>query len=520
MMLRGKITIVIIAIGVLGGFYWLMKNPEVADELPGVDIANTAKAVESKPSEALKVEDETPLTVVINTWGGFAPGIWFNGGLAANKQSRFYKDYGLLVEFKLVDDFQQSREIWKSNQADLLWATLDAFASEASGLKEHHPKDFMLVDFSYGGDVMIGTQDVRTISDVVGHKIAYAPTTPSHTLLIWGLRAGDVDINKIPENDFVKVDLAPQAAEMFKKGQADVAIVWSPDDQDCLARVPGSHVLFSTKTASNIIADIFVAKEAFLSDTKNQAKLKAFCEGWFRASAAINKSETTLQEAAAVLINAFPSSTLDFCVTAIKNARLANYGDNANFFNINGSYSGMTGEALYSRMVDEYTKLGFADANTPSWRSIGDPRIIRSIHMTDPDQRGEGAIAFSPMTEEIRSAPAFANKKLMINFPTGSYALTPEARTVIDRNFVPYAQGFQRARIRVEGFTDDRGSAELNRVLSANRAQSVVDYLVNTYSYDPNRFFAKGNGPDHPLVPNTSDANRAKNRRTEFELLQ
>ncbi|GAB1396309.1 hypothetical protein MASR1M65_10860 [Saprospiraceae bacterium] len=43
------------------------------------------------------------------TWGGYVPGLYFNEGAQASTNSRFYKDYGIKVEFKLIDDFDASR---------------------------------------------------------------------------------------------------------------------------------------------------------------------------------------------------------------------------------------------------------------------------------------------------------------------------------------------------------------------------------------------------------------------------
>ncbi|MBK7609506.1 MAG: hypothetical protein IPI18_21075 [Saprospiraceae bacterium] len=70
------------------------------------------------------------------------------------------------------------------------------------------------------------------------------------------LKATDVDI--------IKQASAIDAAQVFKSGQVDAAVVWSPDDQACLKSVAGSKILQSTKSASNIIADAFIAKEAGL----------------------------------------------------------------------------------------------------------------------------------------------------------------------------------------------------------------------------------------------------------------
>ncbi|HKY38619.1 MAG TPA: OmpA family protein [Polyangiaceae bacterium] len=71
----------------------------------------------------------------------------------------------------------------------------------------------------------------------------------------------------------------------------------------------------------------------------------------------------------------------------------------------------------------------------------------------------------------------------------------------------------------VQGHTDNTGSAVYNQRLSQGRAQAVVDALVRL-GVTPDRLVAKGYGADKPLVPNSTDANRAKNRRVQVMIQQ
>jgi OOP family OmpA-OmpF porin len=71
-------------------------------------------------------------------------------------------------------------------------------------------------------------------------------------------------------------------------------------------------------------------------------------------------------------------------------------------------------------------------------------------------------------------------------------------------------------KIEVAGHTDDIGSNEYNLKLSQKRAEAVKNVLINKFGIDPNRIIAKGYGKSYPLVPNTTDTNRALNRRVEI----
>ncbi|MBP5368147.1 MAG: OmpA family protein [Bacteroidales bacterium] len=73
-------------------------------------------------------------------------------------------------------------------------------------------------------------------------------------------------------------------------------------------------------------------------------------------------------------------------------------------------------------------------------------------------------------------------------------------------------------KVELSAHTDDKGADAYNMKLSDRRANSVVNYL-KLKGIPSNRLVAKGYGKTMPLVPNTSDENRAINRRVEFKII-
>ena len=69
--------------------------------------------------------------------------------------------------------------------------------------------------------------------------------------------------------------------------------------------------------------------------------------------------------------------------------------------------------------------------------------------------------------------------------------------------------------ISVNGHTDDVGSDAYNQKLSEKRAQAVYDYLIQA-GLPADVLTVRGHGKSRPLVPGTSEAARAKNRRVEL----
>ncbi len=74
--------------------------------------------------------------------------------------------------------------------------------------------------------------------------------------------------------------------------------------------------------------------------------------------------------------------------------------------------------------------------------------------------------------------------------------------------------------VQISAHTDTRGSAAYNLKLSAERAVSVVDYLVSK-GVSRNRLIAKGYGESRPLIPNANtEEEHQANRRTTFKVLE
>jgi len=72
-----------------------------------------------------------------------------------------------------------------------------------------------------------------------------------------------------------------------------------------------------------------------------------------------------------------------------------------------------------------------------------------------------------------------------------------------------------KLRIRIEGHTDNVGKAEDLMQLSKERADAIRTFLMEK-NIEGNRIDVVGHGPKYPLSDNSSDQERAKNRRVEF----
>ncbi|MFT6809627.1 MAG: NitT/TauT family transport system substrate-binding protein [Saprospiraceae bacterium] len=515
------ITILIVGLLVFGGYYLLNKTSLGQDlkkqsqaELVNANNGNSNTANNNASSGS----DDEVVKIGVVTWGGYAGGQYFNEGFEASTASRFYKDYGIKVEFKVLDDFEASRNAFRADEVNLLWQTIDAFPTEVNGLGDFDPVVVWQADWSRGGDAVVARRGITSVADLRGKKIAVAELTPSHSFLIWLLEAGGLTVNDV---EIVPQASALDAAEVFKSQRVDAAVVWSPDDILSLKAVPGSRILESTKSAAYIIADVFMAKRAYVQ--RNEDKIRKIYEGWMKGAAEINSNPQARKKAAAILAREFTERgtalTDAEADEMIGNVHLTTHGDNQNFFGLNPNFKGVTGNDLYSEMGIKYTELGYIEEHVPNWRMISFPKLVTSTDLSGAMHNAEGAKAFSQATESDKTKEAIATKRVSITFRTAEYQLDENAKYIIDKEFVGIAKAFGNARIRVEGNTDNTGNYNSNVALSQRRAQSVIDYLVQEYNMPRNRFIVKGNGPNNPIASNDSDTGRAQNRRTDFELV-
>ncbi|NND09080.1 MAG: OmpA family protein [Saprospiraceae bacterium] len=510
---------------ILGLFFlirFILNETNLGDQFKqvGETATNTTPSDGSTSSPAVPSSDEDVLTVQLVTWGGYAPGLYFNEGAQASTRSRFYKDYGLKVQFILNDNLDAALNAWVADEYDVIVQTADAYPlyTAPTDIYNYRPKVFIQVDWSRGGDVIIAKRGINSINDLKGKRVAVAEPSPSQTLLITALEAAGLkyeDVQIVASPDPVV------AATTFKGPDVDAAVVWSPFHLEALRDIAGSKVLVSTQEQSHIIGDIMFAKESFIQ--QNRDKINAFYEGWMKAITEINASESNRTKAAKIL-GEFLNFPEEDALGAMADVHFATHGDNMNFFGLNPRYRGMKGEDLYSKMAKTFHRLEQAERVAPPWRNVVNSSAVSAANgrLVGPGFEAEGQRDFSAPTAADASAPALAIKPITINFNTGQYRLTENAKTLIDLQLADIAKSFANLRVRIEGNTDSTGSRATNMKLSQQRAQSVADYLVSTYNMDRNRFVIVGNGPDKPAPgceSNATEACREKNRRTEFQLI-
>lgn len=104
-----------------------------------------------------------------------------------------------------------------------------------------------------------------------------------------------------------------------------------------------------------------------------------------------------------------------------------------------------------------------------------------------------------------------------VSFKSGTHWLSPKSKRAIDE-VVDVILAFPEARIEVQAHADNRGSEEINQIVSDARAKAVMAYMIEK-GVGEKQLIAEGYGESSPLVSNDSDENRRTNRRIQLVTL-
>jgi len=128
---------------------------------------------------------------------------------------------------------------------------------------------------------------------------------------------------------------------------------------------------------------------------------------------------------------------------------------------------------------------------------------------------------YKEINKDLLLMPILVGESIMLNnvfFEQGRPALKSQSFPELDR-LVEIMQDNPTVKIELGGHTDNVGNKDALKTLSENRVKAVKDYLVSK-GINKDRITGKGYGGTVPVVPNTTEANRQRNRRVEFKIVK
>lgn len=126
-----------------------------------------------------------------------------------------------------------------------------------------------------------------------------------------------------------------------------------------------------------------------------------------------------------------------------------------------------------------------------------------------------------PLRRDIALDRVMVGSSVVLNnifFETNSHLLLQASKTELNKvyNFLLLNPNIE---VEISGHTDNTGSVRRNQQLSEQRAQSVVDFLVEK-GIGIEKLKPVGYADRVPVAKNTTAEGRARNRRTELKIIQ
>jgi len=372
-------------------------------------------------------------------------------------------------------------------------------------------------DWSRGGDGIVSLVTIRSIEDLKGKRIATTQFTPSHFLLLYVMnQSGLTPADKAAiEKMIVFTQDAPAAAAMFKAKEVDAAVTWEPDLSGAItARGNDAHMLVSTTSATNIIADVLVVRQQVIDEAPET--LQDFVHGWFEG---IDMMKSDPANAHAMVGRALKldEETVSGMLSGLK---LTPFADNAQFFGLTGQPAHI--KALFDVAFVIWRKKGIV-TRTVNAEDYVDSRFVAAQATHYADQKViEPVVVAKAVRSTDKSVPphprAIINKQLSIHFTPGSDEIMAGSFFTLD-GLGETMTSFGNTVLRIEGNTDSTGKVTLNTELSEKRAIAVRDYLVLNFKIPAGRFQAIGQGSANPIADNKTETGRQLNRRTDIRVL-
>jgi NitT/TauT family transport system substrate-binding protein len=139
----------------------------------------------------------------------------------------------------------------------------------------------MPIDYSNGGDAIVATKEITKVSQFKGKKIGFNTLSPSDFLLSYAMKK-----NGLAEKDIEAIPMTPEAVPAaMASGGIPVGVTYEPSLSQILSQGDGKkfHVVFSSKDAPGLIADVLVFDDKYIKS--HPKEIKALIESYVEAMA-------------------------------------------------------------------------------------------------------------------------------------------------------------------------------------------------------------------------------------------
>lgn len=475
------------------------------------------------------------------------------------------------MQMKFVEEFDRGEEfpdadksafaiIMMGDGAPFYISTMQQALDDKFGKDKYHVQVVGAVGLSYGEDKLIGPPSWKVdpksmkgslISAVLGDGDW---VTALNYAFANGLKVNpdvttyDPDaVNFYPSQDDDYIKSAEELIKSQKTGWAvplkevkdgkltgktinkkiDGCATWTPGDKMVFDELSGFTDIVSTREFNNQMATTIIAVKEWavqhpdiVSNILKSAltasnQMKQYDEWRVRASEAVAKTYDL--ETPKYWYDMFKGQkgTKNGIEYNMGGSRVFNYADVMQYYGITDGTNRY--KAVYNQVSSYLTELNPFGFNESVKRIVPYDEAVNLYFIKNINDIDAGSAYKADYTETADEV--MASGEWNINFDTGSANISSSSAGTLESIYNLLIQA-EDTKLKLEGHTDDTGSAEANYDLSQKRAQSVVNFL-RSKGIPQSRFQTViGKGEDEPIETNTTNEGRAKNRRVVIVLMK
>lgn len=521
---RLKVLLLLIILGAMAyGGYSFFKSKYSDTSKNGKEIAKVINDKKSNNDNPKSGKEKNTINISLDEWVGYKSIIDANGGLTTTPDSPFGKR-GLKVNINVINDATQSSNALISGSLDAAGYTVNKTAFLYKKFKDAKVGVVLpfITNFSNGGDGIIATDKFNSVESLVDAKIGVPQYSESQAMVVWFVNQSDLsdaDKKKIIDN-LILFDTADNVAKAFFDGDIDVAATWQPYLTQA-QNTSNCHVLFSTASSTKLILSGMLFRSDFAE--ANPDIVGKFIDGVLEAKSLYDNKFDAVREAMPM----FSGMSDDDIKGMTLDASLLTWKQNVDTMKEDAP-------KLFSDMLDVWKTLGIETVASSDYdpKVLFDSKYLESLsglHANDVAETVASAnttVVNDSNKQEVLDTQALLTKSASVNFiaSTAKFTDTAEASKTLN-DFISVAKMLDGTIIQIEGNTDpdpDTDPDDLaNKMLSEQRAESVKQYFIMN-GISASRIITVGNGSSKPMVDNTDEANRSKNRRTDvsFKIIE
>ncbi|GAA5030329.1 hypothetical protein GCM10011506_19430 [Marivirga lumbricoides] len=530
------------------------------------------------------VEDKPLVKIAAYAWNAQSGIIVSNGGALTTEGSLMEKNGVNLeivrqdwlselrnMQMKFVEEFDRGEEFPDADKsafaimmmgdgAPFYISTMQQALDDKFGKDKYHVQVVGAVGLSYGEDKLIGPPSWKVdpksmkgalISAVLGDGDW---VTAVNYAFANGLKVNpDVTtydpeaVNFYPSQDDDYIKSAEELIKSQKAGwtvplkevnngkltgktinkKVDGCATWTPGDKMVFDELSGFTDIVSTKEFNNQMATTVIAVKEWA--VKHPDIVSSILKSALTASNQMKQYDEWSVRASEAVAATYDLETPKYWYDMFKGqkgtkngieynmggSRVFNYADVMQYYGITDGTNRY--KAVYNQVSSYLSELNPFGFNESVKRIVPYDEAVNLYFIKNINDIDAGAAYKADYSQTANEV--IASGEWNINFETASATISSSSEKTLETIYNLLIQA-EDTKLKLDGHTDDTGSAEANYDLSQRRAQSVVNFL-RSKGIPQSRFQSViGKGEDEPIANNATSSGRAKNRRVVITLLK